>query len=105
MPVKIAESTGVTAVKGLCGLAGDLGAVAASLLDHVVHFLPRPDVVSQGNPAPACAVVRDTHVICKFAPSPEHEDHAVGLEEGGLLNVERARPPQRLVELFRALVV
>ena len=39
MPVEITESTGISSVESLRGLARDRGSVLASLLDHLMDLL------------------------------------------------------------------
>src|SRR5918911_4432040 len=55
--------------------------------------------------APAGAVVRDTGITRELLSRPEDEHDAVCLEEGGFLDLERWRPPERRVERFRPLVI
>src|SRR4051794_24734753 len=57
VPVEVAKRAGVAAVERLRGLARDLRAVRARLVDHAVHLVPRTDVVRQRDAAPVRALV------------------------------------------------
>src|SRR6185436_7337998 len=95
----------IAAVERLGRLAADRPAVRARLLDHRVDFLARADVVRERDPAPGRAVVGDTGVGGQLLARPEHEHDAVRAEERRLLDLERRRPAERLVERPGALVV
>src|SRR5437763_14709109 len=88
VPVEIPKRTGIAAVERFGRLARDLGAVQASLLDHLVDLRLRTDVVSQSDPAPARTVVGDPHVWAELLARPQRQDDAVALEERGLLHLE-----------------
>src|SRR6266566_6143081 len=92
VPIEIPKRAGVASVKSLGGLARDVGAISTSQLDHLVDLLVRPDVVRQGDPAPARTVVGDAQVGAELLPPPEREDDAVALKERGLVHLERGRP-------------
>src|SRR5205823_2227996 len=80
-------------------------AVRARLLDDLIDLFPRSHVVSERDAAPVRAVVRDAHVARELLPRPEHDHDAVRLEERRLLDLERDRPAERLVERLRAVVI
>src|SRR3954451_2829484 len=105
MAVEVAERAGVSAVERLRRFASYLRTVRARLLDDLVHLLARPNVVREDDAAPACAVIRDAGVRGQLLAGPQHDDGAVRVEEGGLLDIERDRPPQCFVESFRACIV
>src|SRR5262245_50278153 len=105
MPVEVSEATRVPAVEGLRRFAGDLAAVRARSLNHLLDLLARADVVGERDPAPAGSFVGDSHVLGELLPRPEHENDAVCLEERRLLDVERGCPTEAGVEALRALVV
>ncbi len=54
MAVEVAERASVTAIERLRWLARYLSAIEASLLDDVMHFVVRANVVRQGDAAPPC---------------------------------------------------
>src|SRR4051794_21764616 len=104
--VEVAEGAGVPAVERRRRRAADLGAVGPRLVDDPVDLRVGADVVRERDAAPAGAVVvADAHVGGQLVARPQDEDDAVGLEERGLLDVHRRRPPDRLVERLGAGVV
>src|SRR4051794_29662533 len=103
--VEVAEDAGVAPVEGLGRLARDRRAVPARLAYHVLDLLARADVVGERDAAPARAVAGDPAVRRELVPPPENDDDAVCPEESGVLDVERNRPPERLVERLRPRVV
>src|SRR2546423_178496 len=105
MAVEIAESTGVASVERLFGLARDRCSVLASLLDHLLYLLPRAHVVSQGDAAKARTVIGDAQLGAELLPTPQGQDDAVALIEGGLVHLECRRPAKGLVERLRSEVV
>src|SRR5437588_11357172 len=89
MTVEVEERPRVAAVEGLRRLASNLRSDRTGPLDDLVHPLAGADVVREGDAAPTRTVIRDTGVLGEFVASPQHKDAGVGLEEGGLLNIER----------------
>jgi hypothetical protein len=69
--VEVAKDAGVAAVERLGRLARDRAAVRARLLDHIVHFVARRDVVYECDAAPPGAVVRDSRIVRQLLPRPE----------------------------------
>ena len=59
----------------------------------------------KGDPAEAGSVVGEPHVGGQLVAAPEHDDDAVCREERRLLDIERRRPAERLVERLRPVVV
>src|SRR2546425_9802024 len=77
MPIEIPKRAGVPSVERVSGLARDLGAVLTSLFDHGVYLFLRVDVLSQGDTAPACTVVRNAEIRAELLPPPQGEGASV----------------------------
>ena len=105
MALGIDEDRRIAAPERLAGLARDLRAGRAGLLDHLVDLGGRAGVVGERDPAPAAAV-GDSAVVGEPLTVPERDDHAAGLEERDVVaGGGSGRPAEGLVERPRPVEV
>ena len=101
VPIGVDEDRVVATPVGGTGLARDPRAGVPRLLEHRIDLPRRAHVQRKRDAAPAARIL-DPGVRRELGAAPQPQGHATRLEEHRVLEVERGRPPQPLVERLRS---